>query len=212
MNSRRGSTTSPISVEKMRSAATASSRVTWRSVRVSGFMKPIATLMKPLTGFAWRGMAKVYAQSLIATLATVAPLLAVYRWVASPETVGFMLLSVSAAAGVLAWLTVVYAVRHPVRREIARLSISKLIQDGRIHPGRIEELVAKAKAEVDTTVRQAGEAAAYETGIPGLPPEIIKTLWAGRADLGNDNPFAPIFPSTVDFRLYGSIATIRPLP
>jgi len=77
-----------------------------------------ATLMKPLTGFAWRGMLTVYAQSLLATLATVAPLLAVYRWVARPETVGFTLLSMSAAAGVLAWLAVVYAVRHPVRREI----------------------------------------------------------------------------------------------
>lgn len=64
----------------------------------------------------------------------------------------------------------------PVRREVARLALTKLIQDGRIHPGRIEEVVAKARAEVDTSIRQAGEAAAYETGIPGLPPEIIKTL------------------------------------
>ncbi len=64
----------------------------------------------------------------------------------------------------------------PVRREIARLSLMKLIQDGRIHPGRIEEVVNKAKAEVDLTMRQAGEAAAYETGVPGLPPEIIKLL------------------------------------
>ncbi len=64
----------------------------------------------------------------------------------------------------------------PVRREIARLSLTKLIQDGRIHPGRIEEVVAKAKAEVELTMRQAGEAAAYETGVPGLPPEIIKLL------------------------------------
>ena len=64
----------------------------------------------------------------------------------------------------------------PVRREIARLSLTKLIQDGRIHPGRIEEVVAKAKAEVELVMRQAGEAAAYETGVPGLPPEIIKLL------------------------------------
>jgi ribonucrease Y len=64
----------------------------------------------------------------------------------------------------------------PVRREIARLSLTKLIQDGRIHPGRIEEVVAKARAEVDLVIRQAGEAAAYETGVPGLPPEIIKLL------------------------------------
>jgi len=64
----------------------------------------------------------------------------------------------------------------PVRREVARLSLTKLIQDGRIHPGRIEEVVAKARAEVDLVIRQAGEAAAYETGVPGLPPEIIKLL------------------------------------
>lgn len=64
----------------------------------------------------------------------------------------------------------------PVRREIARLSLTKLIQDGRIHPGRIEEVVAKAKAEVELVMRQAGDAAAYETGVPGLPPEIIKLL------------------------------------
>ena len=56
----------------------------------------------------------------------------------------------------------------PVRREIARLALTKLIQDGRIHPGRIEEVVAKAKAEVELVMRQAGEAAAYETGVPGL--------------------------------------------
>jgi ribonuclease Y len=64
----------------------------------------------------------------------------------------------------------------PVRREIARIALTKLIQDGRIHPGRIEEVVAKARAEVDLVIRQAGEAAAYETGVPGLPPEIIKLL------------------------------------
>jgi ribonuclease Y len=64
----------------------------------------------------------------------------------------------------------------PVRREIARLSLTKLIQDGRIHPGRIEEVVSKAKAEVELVIRQAGEQAAYETGVPGMPPEIIKLL------------------------------------
>ena len=64
----------------------------------------------------------------------------------------------------------------PVRREIARLALTKLIQDGRIHPGRIEEVVAKARAEVDLVIRQAGESAAYETGVPGLPPELIKLL------------------------------------
>jgi ribonuclease Y len=64
----------------------------------------------------------------------------------------------------------------PVRREIARQSLLKLIADGRIHPGRIEEVVAKARAEVDIVIRQAGEAAAYDAGVPGLPPEIIKLL------------------------------------
>ncbi len=64
----------------------------------------------------------------------------------------------------------------PVRREVARLALTKLIQDGRIHPGRIEEVVAKARAEVETAIRQAGEQAVYETGVPGLPPEIIRLL------------------------------------
>jgi ribonuclease Y len=64
----------------------------------------------------------------------------------------------------------------PVRREVARLALTKLIQDGRIHPGRIEEVVAKARAEVDVAMRQAGEQAAYDAGVPGLPPEIIKLL------------------------------------
>lgn len=64
----------------------------------------------------------------------------------------------------------------PVRREIARLSLTKLIADGRIHPGRIEEVVAKARAEIDVVMRQAGESAAYDAGVPGLPPEIIRLL------------------------------------
>src|SRR3954451_11726063 len=64
----------------------------------------------------------------------------------------------------------------PVRREVARAALTKLVQDGRIHPGRIEEVVAKAKAEVELVMRQAGEAAAYETGVPGLPAELIKVL------------------------------------
>jgi ribonuclease Y len=64
----------------------------------------------------------------------------------------------------------------PVRREVARLALTKLIQDGRIHPGRIEEVVNKARAEVDIVIRQSGETAAYEAGVPGLPPEIIKLL------------------------------------
>src|SRR6478736_5787660 len=72
--------------------------------------------------------------------------------------------------------TVVLSGFDPVRREVARLALTKLIGDGRIHPGRIEEVVSKARAEVDLIIRQAGEAAAYESGVPGLPPEILKTL------------------------------------
>ena len=64
----------------------------------------------------------------------------------------------------------------PVRREIARLALEKLIQDGRIHPARIEEMVAKATKEVNNTIRQEGERAAFETNIHGLNPEIIKLL------------------------------------
>ncbi len=64
----------------------------------------------------------------------------------------------------------------PVRREVARLALTKLVQDGRIHPGRIEDVVAKAQAEVDAVIRQAGESAAYEVGIPGLPTEILNLL------------------------------------
>jgi len=64
----------------------------------------------------------------------------------------------------------------PVRREIARLSLTKLIADGRIHPGRIEEVVAKTRSEIDIVMRQAGETAAYDSGVPGLPPEIIRLL------------------------------------
>ncbi len=72
--------------------------------------------------------------------------------------------------------TVILSGFDPVRREIARIAITKLIADGRIHPGRIEEVVAKARAEVDLTMRQAGEQAAYQAGVPGLPAEIIKLL------------------------------------
>ncbi len=72
--------------------------------------------------------------------------------------------------------TVVLSSFDPVRREIARLALTKLLADGRIHPGRIEEVVAKARAEVDIVMRQAGEHAAYETGVPGLPMEILRLL------------------------------------
>jgi ribonucrease Y len=64
----------------------------------------------------------------------------------------------------------------PVRREVAKRAMSKLVVDGRIHPARIEKLVEDAKAEVEQVIRQEGERAAYETGIPGLHPEILKLL------------------------------------
>jgi ribonuclease Y len=57
----------------------------------------------------------------------------------------------------------------PMRREIARVSIEKLVEDGRIHPGRIEEVVQKVREEVGQITRQAGEAAAFEMGIVSLP-------------------------------------------
>ena len=64
----------------------------------------------------------------------------------------------------------------PVRREIARIALEKLIIDGRIHPARIEEMVNKARKEVDKEIREAGEQAAFDTGIHNLHPEIIKLL------------------------------------
>ena len=64
----------------------------------------------------------------------------------------------------------------PVRREIARLALEKLIQDGRIHPARIEEMVAKAQKEVNATIKAEGERAVFETNIHGLHPELIKLL------------------------------------
>jgi ribonuclease Y len=64
----------------------------------------------------------------------------------------------------------------PVRREVARMALNKLISDGRIHPGRIEETVAKARQELEVVMRQAGEQAAYDAGVPGLHPELIKLI------------------------------------
>ena len=64
----------------------------------------------------------------------------------------------------------------PVRREIARLALEKLIVDGRIHPTRIEDMVEKARKEVDRTIREEGERACYETGIHNLNPELVKIL------------------------------------
>ncbi|HHT49869.1 MAG TPA: ribonuclease Y [Eubacteriaceae bacterium] len=64
----------------------------------------------------------------------------------------------------------------PIRREVARIALEKLILDGRIHPARIEEMVEKARVEVDNTIREEGEQATFDTGIHGLHPEIIKLL------------------------------------
>jgi len=64
----------------------------------------------------------------------------------------------------------------PVRREVARVALSKLILDGRIHPARIEKLVEDARAEVNQTIKEEGERAALEVGVPGLHPEVLKLL------------------------------------
>ena len=72
--------------------------------------------------------------------------------------------------------TVVVSCFDPVRREVGRLALERLITDGRIHPGRIEEVVDKARAEVDASVLEAGEQAVYETGIKGMHPELVKLV------------------------------------
>jgi ribonuclease Y len=64
----------------------------------------------------------------------------------------------------------------PVRRQVARVALEKLLSDGRIHPARIEEVVNKAQAEIDKSVKEAGEQAAKEAGVVGLDPELIKLL------------------------------------
>lgn len=64
----------------------------------------------------------------------------------------------------------------PVKREIAKMALERLIQDGRIHPGRIEEVVEKAKKEMENNMREEGEKALFDTGLHGLNPEIIKLL------------------------------------
>lgn len=71
---------------------------------------------------------------------------------------------------------VVLSCFEPVRREIARLSLEKLISDGRIHPTRIEETVEKVRRDMDVTIKEAGEAAAFEAGVHGLHPELIKVM------------------------------------
>jgi ribonuclease Y len=72
--------------------------------------------------------------------------------------------------------TVIVSCFDPIRREVARRSLELLITDGRIHPGRIEEIVAKSQRELEAQLVELGERAAYETGIHGLHPELIKLI------------------------------------
>ena len=71
---------------------------------------------------------------------------------------------------------VVLSAFDPVRREIARIALEKLIVDGRIHPARIEEMVEKAKKEVENTIKEEGEAAVLEVGVTGIHPELVRLL------------------------------------
>lgn len=72
--------------------------------------------------------------------------------------------------------TITISCFDPIRREVARLSLEKLIMDGRIHPTRIEEIVDKVKRDIDIQIKEAGEQAVNEAGVYGLHPELIKTL------------------------------------
>ena len=89
----------------------------------------------------------------------------------------------------------------PVRREVARIALERLIQDGRIHPARIEEMVEKAKREVDNKIKQDGERAVNEAGIHDIHPELVQPagpdalphqLWSERAGpLAGGMPTSP---------------------
>ena len=72
--------------------------------------------------------------------------------------------------------TVIVSCHNPIRREIARISLERLLADGRIHPGRIEEVVRKSEQEIEESVREAGQKAIFEVGIHGVHPEIVRLL------------------------------------
>jgi len=72
--------------------------------------------------------------------------------------------------------SVIVSCHNPIRREIARIALERLISDGRIHPGRVEEVVRKAEQEVEESVREAGQKAVFEVGIHGVHPELVKLI------------------------------------
>ena len=72
--------------------------------------------------------------------------------------------------------TIILSTFNPVRREVARLALERLIADGRIHPARIEEIVEKTRKEVENTIREEGEKAVFDLGLSGINPEVIKLL------------------------------------
>ena len=72
--------------------------------------------------------------------------------------------------------SVIVSCHNPIRREIARIALERLISDGRIHPGRVEEVVRKAEQEIEENIREAGQKAIFEVGIHGVHPEIVKLL------------------------------------
>jgi ribonucrease Y len=72
--------------------------------------------------------------------------------------------------------SVIVSCHNPIRREIARIALERLISDGRIHPGRIEEVVRKAEQEIEESIREAGQKAIFEIGIHGVHPEIVKLI------------------------------------
>lgn len=72
--------------------------------------------------------------------------------------------------------TVVLSAYSPLRRQVARMALERLIQDGRIHPARIEDVVKKCEQELETNIREVGEQATFDAGVHGIPPEIVRLL------------------------------------